>query len=146
MWHSNYLNIITSFKTKLVGVHTIRQGPLFLGQAACTYHAIFVSDSPVEFFSLYDQKVFTRFEDATLCCDGACCVDVVTGHHTYCDTSSLTLLDCRGYLHRFQINEGQLGKIVHGANTIITLQIFLINIIEHNKYESVYYLPCMFYL
>lgn len=67
-------------------------------QYAALYLSLLVPDPPVELLPVDAQEVFSGVDDATFDSDGSCRVDVVSGHHTHSDSSTLALQDGVGHL------------------------------------------------
>lgn len=57
------------------------------------YFAIAISYSLVEFLSFYNKEIVSRFQNSTLCSNGACCVYVISSDHAHSDSSPLALSD-----------------------------------------------------
>lgn len=64
--------------------------------------SLVVSDLLVELLALQTQEVLPGENYATLACDGAGGVDVVSGNHTYSDAGTLALRNSLGYLQERQ--------------------------------------------
>lgn len=62
------------------------------------YLSLVVPDLLVELLPLQAEEVFAGRNDATLGCDGAGSVDVVSSNHADCDACALALGDSLGYL------------------------------------------------
>lgn len=60
--------------------------------------SLVISDLLIEFLALQTQEVLPGQNDATLGCDGAGGVDVVSSNHTYSDACTLTLRNGLRYL------------------------------------------------
>lgn len=67
--------------------------------------SLVISDQPVEFLAFQTQEVLPRLQDATLGCNGAGGVDVVSRNHTYCDACALTLSDSFRHLRKKQTSK-----------------------------------------
>lgn len=62
--------------------------------------AIAVSYTPIEFFTLENNKIFGWFKDATFSGDRSRSINIITGNHSYSDTSFLTLSNSIRYLEK----------------------------------------------
>lgn len=69
---------------------------------ASSYLSFLVPDSSVEVFPLQTDEVVSRVDDATFSGDGSGCIDVVTSHHPYRDTRTLTLPNGVRHLRRIK--------------------------------------------
>lgn len=56
-----------------------------------TYFSISISDSPVELLPFENEAVVSWLENTALWGDGSGSVNIVSGHHSHCNTGSLTL-------------------------------------------------------
>ena len=90
------------------------------------HDAVGILDSLVELFAFEHEKVFARIQNATLHCDRARRIYIVTGDHTHGDAGTLALANCFGYFgpHRiFDADDAQAGQIAHDLRLILPVRL-----------------------
>ena len=76
--------------------------PDFVQQMLLNF-SITVPDFLIELLTLQYKKIITWLDNATLLCDGASCVHIITRHHPHGYSSPLTFTNSIGYLYYTQL-------------------------------------------